>query len=136
MLATGNISGFAVVAWTPGSGLQQVVSPVESRASNSFVLYFDNTGGASEGVALANVATQAANVPVIIRDDGGNTLAAISKSLPAQGHTQFMVTDLSPLTANKRGTLEFQTPVGGQISVLGIAALSTGAITSVPPMAK
>ncbi len=136
MLATGNISGFAVFGWDPGSGRQEAVSPLETRAPNSFVLYFDNTGGASEGVALANVTAQAASVPVIVRDDSGNILASTSESLPALGHKEFMVTDLSQLTANKRGTVEFQAPAGGQISVLGIAALSTGAITSVPPMPK
>jgi hypothetical protein len=99
-------------------------------------LYYDNTGNTAEGVALINVAAQAATVPVIVRDDAGTVLATTSESLAAHGHVQFMVTDLSALTANKRGTVEFQTPAGGQIGVLGIQALSTGAITSVPATTK
>lgn len=136
LLATGNVSGFGVFAWNPGGGSQQAVVPLETRNPNSFVLYFDNTNGASEGVALANVAGEAAAVPVVIRDSSGTVLASTSQPLPPHGHTQFMVTGLSALTENKRGTLEFQTPSGGQISVLGIAAIPTGAITSVPATTK
>ena len=136
LLASGNISGFAVFAWNPGNGVQQAVSPLEKQNPSSFVLYFDNTNGASEGVALANVSAQAAIVPITIRDDTGATLVSTTRLLAAMGHTEFMVTDLFPPTANRRGTLEFQTPPGGQISMLGIAALSTGAITSVPATTK
>ena len=44
-----------------------------------------------------------------------------------------------PATANNRGTIEFDTPTGGQISVLGIRTTPLGAsttITTVPPLAN
>ena len=41
-----------------------------------------------------------------------------------------------PVTAQRRGTVEFQTPAGGQISVLGLRFSPTSAFTTVPPMAK
>jgi hypothetical protein len=136
LLANGNISGFAVFAWNTGGGQQEAVVPLENRNPGSFVLWFDNTGGYTTGVALANVAAQAASVGVIIRDDTGGLLSSSAKTVPAQGHTQFMATDLSALTAGRRGTVEFQTPTGGQISVLGIRASPTSAITSTPAIAK
>lgn len=134
--ATGNVSGGAVFAWNPGSGAQQAVVPLEARDPDAFVLFFDNTGGSAMGVALANMDTSTAIVRIVIRDDAGSTLASTSRSLEAQGHTEFMVTDLSSLTANKRGTLEFRKPTDGQIAVVGIEALSTGAITTVPATTK
>jgi hypothetical protein len=38
--------------------------------------------------------------------------------------------------AGKRGTVEFDTPADGQISVLGLHATPTGAITTIPVLAK
>jgi hypothetical protein len=64
-------------------------------------------------------------------------------SLAAQGHNSFMLTDPQygfPSTAGLRGTVEFDTPSGGRISVLGLRANaipnSTGfALTSLPTLA-
>jgi hypothetical protein len=39
------------------------------------------------------------------------------------------------VTAGKRGTIEFQTPGGGQISALGIRAAGS-VITTIPVLAK
>jgi hypothetical protein len=51
-----------------------------------------------------------------------------------------MLTDLDmgfPVTAGKRGTVEFQTPGGGRISALGIRAVAaTHVITTIPVLAK
>jgi hypothetical protein len=41
-----------------------------------------------------------------------------------------------PAVAGHLGTLELDTPAGGQISALGIRAAPDGAITSVPVLAK
>jgi hypothetical protein len=38
--------------------------------------------------------------------------------------------------AAKRGTVEFRTPAGAQISVLGLRATPTGAVTTIPVLAK
>jgi hypothetical protein len=46
---------------------------------------------------------------------------------PARGFTA---------TAGKRGTIEFQTPSGGQISALGIRAVGSSIITTIPVLAK
>jgi hypothetical protein len=41
-----------------------------------------------------------------------------------------------PATTGKRGTLELDTPAGGQISAIGIRADPDGAITSTPVIVK
>jgi hypothetical protein len=137
LLANGAISGSAVFGWTTASGEQEAVSPVETRNPASFVLSFDNTGGTATGVALANVSNQAVSVPVILRDDTGASLgAAAAINLPPYGHVSFMLATNYSAAAGKRGTLELDTPTGGQISALGIRAIPGGAITSVPVIAK
>ena len=103
------------------------------------MLPFDNTGALATGLAIANLATSAANVGVVIRDGGtGAQIGTGSISLAAQGHTSFMLTDVThgfPITATKRGTVEFDTPQGGQISVLGLRD-NGAAVTSLPLLAN
>jgi hypothetical protein len=136
LLANGNIGGSAVFAWTTAVGTQEAVVPVETRNPSAFVLPFDYTGGYATGVALANVSNQAVSVPVILRDDTGASLgAAAAIGLPAYSHTSFMLAGSYPVVAGKRGTMELDTPAGGQVSALGIRATPGGAITTVPVLA-
>ena len=137
LLANGNIGGSAVFGWTTAAGTQEAVAPIETRNPGAFVLPFDYTGGYATGVALANVSNQAVSVPVILRDDTGASLgAAAAISLPAHSHTSFMLAGSDPVVTGKRGTMELDTPPGGQISALGIRATPGGAIASVPVLAK
>jgi hypothetical protein len=136
LVTAGLVSGFAVFRYNPSG--QEAVVPLETRTPSSFVLAFDNTGGVSTGLAVANTTAQAASVPVTVRDDSGNVLTTQSISLPAMGHTSFMLTDANlgyPQTAGKRGVIEFDVPSAGQIAALGIRAQGR-VITSVPALAK
>lgn len=133
LLSNGGVTGFgtfsnATLGWN-------AVVPLETRNANSYVLPFDNTGPLATGVAIANVAAQAADVPVIIRDDAGTEILPTALTLAAQGHTSFMLNQQYPVTAGKRGTVEFETPQGGQISVLGLRA-SGPALTTLPVLAN
>jgi hypothetical protein len=96
-----------------------------------------NVGGYSTGVALTNLSNQAVSVPVILRDGTGASLGtAAAINLPAYAHTSFMLATNYPAVAGKLGTVELDTPSGGQISALGIRATPGGAITTVPVLAK
>jgi hypothetical protein len=133
LTGTGQVSGFAVFRYEPTA--QEAVVPLESRNPGAFLLAFDNTNGVSTGLAIANLSSHATAVPVAVRDDTGATLASGTIDLSANGHASFMLTDAKqgyPVTAAKRGSIEFDTPSGGQISVLGIRATPGGAITTVP----
>ena len=135
--ASGNIDGFAIFHLIPGA--QEAVVPMETRNANSYLLAFDNTGGVVLGVALANVSSQAGNVGTIIRDDTGTPLTSGSIQMSANGHTSFVLSQQYPATANKRGTIEFDKPPGGQISVLGIRTTplgSTNTLTTIPALAN
>ena len=59
--------------------------------------------------------------------------------LAGNGHTSFVLSDKYPVTNCQRGTIEFDTPAGGQISVLGIRTTplgSTTTLTTIPALAN
>ncbi len=135
VLTTGNINGFAI--FTDISSGQAAVAPLESRNASAYLLAYDNTGELETGVAIANLANTAANVNVVIRNDAGTQIGTGSISLQPLGHNSFMLPDPTygfPVTAGVRGTVEFDTTPGGQISVLGLRA-NGAALTSLPVMA-
>ena len=123
LAATGAVDGFAIFHQIQTE--QEAVVPMETRNASSYLLAFDNTNKLVLGVAVANVSAQDAVIPVIVRDDTGAIISTqrTSISLGGNGHTSFVLSDLAtgfPETANIRGTIEFDTPAGGQISVLGL----------------
>jgi len=102
-------------------------------------LAFDNTGGVVLGIAIDNVSPLVGNVGVVIRDATGAQIGTGSLALAGNGHTSFVLSIQYPVTANIQGTVEFDTPAGGQISVLGIRTTplgSTTTLTTIPPLAN
>ena len=134
LTTTGGVGGFAIFRWTTFG--QEASVPLETRNLAAYVLAFDNTGGLTTGLALANVSGQAANIPVLIRDDTGANLSSTTLSLPAKGHTSFMLPDKYKVANGKRGTVEFDTPSGGQISVVGLRAKNDGTLTTIPVLGR
>jgi hypothetical protein len=126
-------SGIGWIAY--GAGRNEAFVPLENRAASSFVLPYDNTNGTLTGVAIANVAAQAADVPVVIRDDTGAQIGSATIVLVAEGHSSFVLSDQFPVTTNTLGTIEFGTPTAGQISVLGLRFAPSGAIAGIPVLA-
>ena len=119
----------------------QAVVPLETRNAPSYLLAFDNTGGVTTGLAIANLSTSAAQVPVVVYDETGGRLTT-SKGfirLDPEGHAAFMLNDANtgfPETAGRRGTIEFDTPSGGSISALGLRANNGKALTTLPVLAN
>jgi streptogramin lyase len=136
ILTTGSISGFAVFTQAAGNSLQEAVIPLEIRTPGGFILSFDGTVNYATGVALANVADRSAKVGIVIRDDTGAVLLTDSIALPTLGHTSFVLATSYPITMQHRGTVEFDAPPNGQISVLGLRFNPTGAFSSIPAVAK
>lgn len=134
LTSNGSVGGFAIFHYNPTA--QEAVVPLETRNASAYILAFDNTNGLATGLALANVSNQAATVPVIVRDDVGTELGKATIDLAARGHTSFLLATEYGFSANRRGTIEFDTPANGQISALGLRAASTGTLTTVPVLAK
>ena len=76
------------------------------------------------------------NVQAIVRDDKGAILATDSIKLAGSGHLSFSLSDRYAATAQHRGTIQFQTPANGEISVLAIRAATSGAYTTIPAVTK
>jgi hypothetical protein len=126
----GQVTGFLRFRYAPL--YQEAMVPLETRNADSYILVFDNTDGLATGVAVANVASRAGTIPVIIRDTTGTQIGSETITIPGDGHSAFALSDRFPATANQRGTLEFLTPAGGQVSVLGMRFLPSGVFSIIP----
>jgi hypothetical protein len=136
VLSNGKVSGFGIFS-NPRVHWNAVV-PLETRNADKYFLAFDNTAPLTTGVAVANLSGQAQNIRVIIRDDIGTEIGNPTIPLSAFGHTSFMLSDPQlgfPATNGKRGTIEFDTPPGGQLSVIGLRA-NGAALTTLPVLAS
>jgi hypothetical protein len=136
LLSNGKADGSAIFGWATSGSEQEAVALNETRNPSAFLLSFDNTGGLATGIAVANISTQNVVIPVIFRDSAGTQLGTASIGLLPHGHTQFMLGDVYPVTRGQVGTAELDVPSGGQIGALGIRAALSGAITSVPVLAR
>ncbi len=140
LAATGAVDGFAIFHQILTT--QEAVVPLETRNASSYLLAFDNTGGLVLGVAVENVSAQNAVIPVIIRNDAGVVIGnpGANISVAGNGHFSFVLSDPVngfPVTANLRGTIEFDTPAGGRISVLGLRFTPpNNALTTIPALAN
>ena len=119
MLTDGDISGFAVFRQKVHRE-QEAVVPIETYNSDSYVLWFNNSGNFITGLAVANNSTSAASIPVIVRDEAGNQIHTQTLELAGLGHISGALTAIIGNTGGKVGSVEFRTPPGGQISVLGL----------------
>ena len=138
LYANGHVGGFGIFE-IQATG-QQAIVPLEARNAASYILAFDNTNGLQTGLALANVSAAQASVKVVVRDDTGAVVPSKVTTIPlvGNGHASFMLNDTIqgfPELAGMRGTVEFDTPSGGQISVLGLRA-NGKAITTLPVLAQ
>jgi len=136
LAATGPVDGFAIFHQIPTA--QEAVVPLETRNASSYLLAYDNTGNIVLGVAVANLSTQAANINVVLRDDTGAQIGTpLPIALTSNQHKSFVLSTQFPATVNKRGTIEFDTPAGGRISVLGIRFTPpNNALTTIPALAN
>ena len=136
LTTTGNVSGFVIFRYNLNG--QEAVVPLETRNAGSYILAFDNTNGTATGVAVNAVSTLAQIIPVTLRDDTGNLLSGGPGSilLGANGHISFGLAERFPQTSGIRGTIEFDTPAGAQISVLGIRSPPALTFTTLPSLAK
>ncbi len=135
LLSNANVGANAVFQQVEPGSLQEAVVPLETRNPNSFIIPYNNANGFTTTVAIANVATQTANINVIVRDDTGATLQTSTLTLSPLGHTDFALPANYPVTSQRLGTVQFQTPSGGQITVLGLRFVGA-AFTTVPAMVE
>jgi hypothetical protein len=130
LITPAGVSGFLRYSY---SG-QDAVVPLETRRATSYVVAFDNTNGASTGIAIANTDTSSATVPITVYDRTGAQIATDAVVLPAHGQVAYVLTDRTAVAANTAGSVQVSTP-GRAISVLGVRYPVSGAFTTIPVVA-
>jgi len=124
------IGGMAVFRQRrPGFPDAEAVVPVVSQFDGHFVLIFDNTSGFVTGMAIANPSSRNIVANADILDEFGNLIRSETLHLNSYAHQAFSVADEWPETANRRGSIEFQTS-GFGIGVLGLRFSPYGSFTS------
>jgi virginiamycin B lyase len=133
--STGSVGGFAIFRQTQQNGsASEGTVPLQTTYPSLLTLPFDNTGGFLMGVALVNLSTTSANITATIWDDTGSQLGTQNLILVGNGHTSFVLPTLIPLTAGKRGVVQFQSAALGGLAGLGLRFSPFGTFTSVPAM--
>lgn len=126
------VTGFAVFRQSvAGRSAQEAAVPVNVSTPLRYLLPFDNSGGFTTSMAIANLSDfVAAQVNFTFRDNQGQRLLqAALPDLPVRGHRAFRLVDLWPDLEGKRGTLEVSS-LSGEVTVLGLRFSSGGAFTS------
>ncbi|MFB3825829.1 MAG: hypothetical protein ACE15B_03635 [Bryobacteraceae bacterium] len=114
----------------------EVVVPSMRTATTSKVFVFDHISSAATGFGMANASRlNAAAVDVTIRDETGRSIQTAVLNLPAGAQTSFSLADQFPVTAGKRGTIEFAPQPGGWFNIIGLRFNPTGPFTSVEGLA-
>lgn len=103
--------------------------PTVSEYDGRFVLVYDNTQGYTTAMAMANPDTSGITVLATVRDENGTVIFRDSISVPRLGKVIVTLPDRWPSTANKRGSVEFQSS-GWGASAMGLRFNPTGAFTS------
>ncbi len=134
--STGELGGFAIFRYTPASGsASEGTVPLQTQFQTTLTLSYDNTAGFVMGVALVNPSPSPTPLTATIWDDNGHQLGTQNLTIAQNGHTSFVLPNVIPLTAGKRGIVQF---VGGgrfgEIQGLGLRFSSSGTFTSVPTM--
>lgn len=133
--SAGSLGGYAVFRSTPEVGSpSEGTAPLQTQFSSTITLPYDNTGGFTMGVAIANLSTTSANITATIWDDSGNPLGTGTLTIDGSGHQAFVLPDQLKLTAKKRGIVRFQSAAAGGIAGLGLRFSPFGTFTSVPAM--
>ncbi|HWQ54642.1 MAG TPA: hypothetical protein VN442_13240 [Bryobacteraceae bacterium] len=100
------------------------------------VFLFDN-GPANAGFAIMNAAAQnTGTVEMIIRDENGQILQSAMLSLSPKTQRTISLRDDYPVTAGKRGTVEFIPAPGGWFAVIGLRFNNNGPVTALDPMQR
>ena len=114
------------------SGLpDQEGTATAAAASLGVLVPFDNTGGLSTAVGLANPTSASETVSIGIRTVSGTISQLPAVTIPAQGHMAYMMPTEFPATAGQSGLAEFYASTGS-LSILTLRANSTGAFTATP----
>ena len=131
--ATARLSGLAIFRQTRPSGNSTVSSEgvvdFIGVNTNRYVLLYDNVASVTTAMIANPDVLNPMTIVVDIRDEQGTLLEARTMNLPALGHKAFVLTELFPVTANRRGSLHLNASPQGLAGV-GLRFSPFGTFTS------
>jgi glucose/arabinose dehydrogenase len=130
LTTNGNVTGFVTIRWTELG--RETAVPLETRNAASYVLPYDNLAGATTAIAVANLSPEPASVEVRLRDSAGAALPSSPLSLPARGQVSYALPAREAAAVGRRGSIEFVTPAGARIAVLGLRIQPDGTLAAIP----
>lgn len=117
--SNGRIGVTGVLRFSAAGLSDQLASVSGVQSGSNVLLPFDNAQGAVTGVAIANSnGTQPVTVTMAFTLDN-NTQSSATLTLPAHGHTAFVLPTSYAATAGARGVIRFLS-AGADVSVLGL----------------
>ena len=128
----GDVGGFAIYHQDV-DGAQEALVPMEIGNPDAWLMWFDNSGTFASGLAVVNNATTPASIPVVVRDEVGTEIYTQTVPLAGLCHTSGAMTNMIGNTLGKAGSVEFRTPPGGAITVLGLR-FNGVSFTTIPVM--
>jgi hypothetical protein len=130
--ATSSLSGYSIFRLrSPGVPDSEGTVPLDTGASPSQIMPYDNTKGYRTGLALANGTANIVNVVMLLTDQNGVPVSSSQISLSGFGHASFFISDLVPQSANQLGMIQLLN-VAGVVTGIGLRFSPSGSFTSVP----
>jgi hypothetical protein len=134
VLSSGSLGGFEIFRWDLNNTVSEGTVPLQAQYPTLTTIPYDDTNGFFMGVALTNLSSSLAPVTVTMWDESGNQLGAQFLTIPANGHTSFLLANQFSLTVAELGIVQFQSAVSGGIVGIGLRFQPSGTFTSVPTM--
>ena len=130
LTAPPSVGGSVIYSQKTGlPSIQEGTSTIVAAGSQHFFLPFDNTAGASTGVALTDPGAAAANnISVMFRYSDGTSELSSYPPLAGRNHQAFAIASQYPHTANRSGVAEVTSDTA--LSVVVFRFNSTGAFTA------
>ena len=135
LLPGGAISEAVVPFNTSGSAACIIPFPVAPGATPVILIAFDNTDGYKTALAIANTSNTQLAVPIEFDDQSNGQLVVDTLNLTVNQHMAFLVTDNYPALRNTKGILRIKASTAS-VSVLGLLANATNAITTIIPVTQ
>src|ERR1035437_6247886 len=124
LTASDGVQIYAVFNW---AGHGQGTAPGATIGNNVLVPY-DNTNGNNTAIAIANPTGASETVSASFQSESG-AISQSSLTIPANGHTAFLLSTLFAGTAGDHGQAEFYT-ANGSISLIGLQSNPSNFLTT------
>jgi hypothetical protein len=136
LLPGGTISEAVVPLSLSGSGACIISFPIVPGSPPVILIPFDNTTGQYvTALAIANTSNTTLAVPLEFDDQSNNQLVSDTLNLTANQHTAFLFPQQYAALAGKKGILRIKQS-SESVSVLGLLANATNAITTILPVTQ